>query len=115
MVLIAGTYVFYSRQNTDYSLDEGGKPYYRYEAPDGVYHQLDTGYFSSNTTWYFALCGHTYLGPLHGEWNMTEGIIGNFKLKKIGNAFDIDWQAYPDHAKLYIRLENNVITDAWME
>lgn len=83
-------------------------------APNGVYEQKEWGLVNSisfptiggwvnnATAWSFAICDHTYLGPLHGTW-------------KVNNGTSIPiWEkgVFPIDARLIITLENNTIIKA---
>lgn len=71
-------------------------------APDGIYQQKDWGWFNNETRiWFFAMCAHDYLGPLHGGWLVEEG------------QWVPEWKegVYPIDAKLYVTLSNNTIVD----
>ena len=72
-------------------------------APDGVYKQKDWGSFDNATLqWTFAMCDHDYLGPLHGSWKAAPDV-----------SF-LDWHDYPEDSSLFLRLENNIIIEAWV-
>lgn len=82
--------------------DDPFRPYYRDSAPDGWYHQREGigPYNYVNGSVSFALCDHSYLGPLHGTFKVSNSlqIMGFFE----GNT-----------SKLYdLRIENNIIVDA---
>jgi hypothetical protein len=80
-------------------------PYYTMPegAPNGVYTQKDWGSYDNQTnTWYFAICDHDYLGPLHGAWQVAN------------NTWVPIWKTgvYPIDARLILTLENNTIVKA---
>jgi hypothetical protein len=76
--------------------------YYRESAPDGTYLQKDWGSFDNQTRiWSFALCDHNYLGPLHGDWHVADGVWVPVWYTGV----------YPMDSRLYITLKNNIIVD----
>ncbi len=88
--------------------DHFTKPYYAplgygdyTGAPDGTYEQGDWGSFDNSTnTWYFALCDHNGLGPLHGGWQVAEGVWVPVW----------EWGVFPVDARLLVTIQNNTIT-----
>lgn len=83
-------------------------------APDGVYEQKDWGFpdsveypceggwVTNATEIFFAMCDHSYLGPLHGSWKVTNGTWIPIWHKGV----------FPVDARLIITLKDNIIIDA---
>lgn len=82
------------------------------ECPDGVYQQKEWGYIDVNGAWWFARCEHGYLGPLHGNWTVTQETIESLPLTLNGNWYE--WSSNC-HGDLWLRLKDNVIIEAWIK
>ena len=84
--------------------------YWRDGAPNGVYQQREWGFIDKDAkTWFFAVCDHSYLGPLHGTFTVSDNVIDGLNLKEYVEGAG-SWS--PDYAgdpKLYLRIEDNTI------
>lgn len=95
------------------------KPYWRDSAPNGIIQQGEWGSIDTkDNTWFFALCDHPGLGPLHGTFHVTNETLETLTLERYSvypeTSFHIKYDAYPENAELYLKLENNVIIEAWI-
>lgn len=79
--------------------------------PDGWYQQKDWGFYDNQTrVWSFAMCGHDYLGPLHGGWRVAESVSWiPITSGRYPNG------VYPFDAQLWVQLENNTIVNVRIE
>ncbi len=100
IVLMAGITFFYNPEKYGRLF----VPYYRDSAPDGWYHQKEGigtyNYDKINGVVCFALCDHSYLGPLHGTFRVSDDLIAKGVFE--GN----------ESRQYDLYLENNIIVDA---
>lgn len=92
LVVVAGSIISAVMDTSDPW--EPFKGYYRDSAPDGWYHQRQSisqyNLQNNGTEVFFAMCDHSYLGPLHGTFKVASGVSfgdgGRFDLRLKGNV-----------------------------